>query len=93
LNSLVCVEEWMNFIYYSRFLISSCMKLDSVVLNVVVNTSYGLINITSSSSTVPLPSSFFCSLSLYKSWISLMLSSMYLFSYSLYVSNLLANIL
>ena len=55
----------------SKFLILFYMKLDfvvldNVVLDVVVDTSYSLIKITSSSSSF-LSSNIFCSLSLYKS--------------------------
>ena len=51
LNNLVCVRECINFMYYSKFLISSYMKLDlivldDVVLDVVANTLYGLISMT-----------------------------------------------
>ena len=62
----------MNFMCYSKFLISSYMKLDlvvldNVVLNVITNTLYCLISITSSSSTFLF--FFFCSLFLYNSCI------------------------
>ena len=62
----------MNFMCYSKFLISSYMKLDlvvldNVVLNVITNTLYYLISITSSSSTFLF--FFFCSLFLYNSCI------------------------
>jgi len=56
----------MNFMYYLRFLISSYIKLDLVI---VVDSSYGLINITSSSSILSLFNSFYSS-SLYNSCIS-----------------------
>ena len=76
MNNLVCVGEHMNFMYLSKFLILSYMKLDSVVLDdvvldVVINILYGLIKITSSFSAIPfLFDSLFCSLFLYNFWIS-----------------------
>ena len=71
MNNLVCVRECINFICLSKFLILFYIKLDSVildsvVLDVVVDTSYGLIKIISSSFSF-LSSDLFCSLSLYKS--------------------------
>jgi len=44
--NIVCVGECTNFICHSKFLISSCIKLNSVVLNMVVDILYSLINIT-----------------------------------------------
>jgi len=82
----------MNFMYFMRLLTSSFIKLDFVVDNVNSSTSYGLIKITSSSSTLPFLNFILCSSSLYRSYISQMLSSTYWFPCSLYVSNLSANI-
>ena len=85
----------MNFIYRSKLLISSYMKLVLVVLfvlDVVVVILYSLNNTTSLSTISCFLDFFLCSLSLYKSCISLMLSSMYLFPFPLYASNLSASI-
>ena len=71
MNILICIGEWINFIYHSKFLISSYMKLDLVVLDVIVDTLYGLINNPSLSFTLPLFDSFFYSISLYSSYIFL----------------------
>ena len=71
------------------------IKLDFIVVdNMDLDTLYGLIKITSLSSTTPsLFNSLFCSSSLYSSYISWMLSSTYLFPHLLYASNSSANIL
>ena len=71
MNICVYIGEQTNFIYFSKFTISLCMKLvlvvlDDVVPDVVVNALYGLISINSSSSTLSFFNSFFCSSSLHK---------------------------
>ena len=67
----------MTFMYFIRLSTLLSIKLDFVVNDVNSDTSYGLIKITSSSSTLSLFDSFFCSLSLYNSCISWILSFMY----------------
>ena len=83
----------MNFMYFIKLLTLSFMKLNFIVDDVDLDTLYGLINMTSSSSSLPSFDSLFCSTSLYNSCISQMLLSTYWFPHPLYVSNLLANIL
>ena len=60
----------MNFMYFIRLSTVSSMKLNFVVDDINLDISYGLIKITSSSSTLSLFDSFFCSISLYSSCIS-----------------------
>ena len=79
--------------YFIKFSTSSCMKLDFVIIDADVDTLYGLINITFSSSTSPFLDSNLHSSSLCESCISQILSFMYLFSHPLYLSNSSANIL
>jgi len=73
----------MNFIYLIRLLTSLFIKLD-VDNDVDSDTSYGLIRITFSFSTLSLIDSFSCSLFLYNSCISQILSSTYWFPFPLY---------
>ena len=76
---LVCVGIHMNFMYLLRFSTSLVMKLVCDIEDVVaIETSYGFISMTSSSSIFPFPFSF--SLSIYSSYISWIFSSMYLLS-------------
>ena len=84
----------MNFIYFIRLFTLLSMKLNVVVNDVNLDTLYGLIKITSSSSTTPPLFNFFiCSLFLYNSWIFQILLSTYWFPHSLYISNSSASIL
>ena len=90
MNNLVYDSVHMNFIHLKRFSTSSVMKL---VLDddIIVDISYGLTSITSSSSTTPFSSLFFSLI--YKSWISQIFSSTYLLPFPLYWSNSSASIL
>ena len=81
----------MNFIYLRRLLTSSSMKLELFV-DVDLETLYGLMSMTSSSSTLPL-FFFICFLFIYNSWIFYMFSSTYVLSLPLYLFSLSANIL
>ena len=85
----------MNFMYRSTLLISFYIKLVLVVLfilDMVVVILYSLNNTTSLSTISCFLDFLLCSLSLYKSCISLMLLFMYLFLFFLYASNLSASI-
>ena len=82
----------MNFMYLIRLLTSLFIKFDFD--NVIdSNILYGLIRITSSSSTLSLFDSFSCSSFLYNSCISQILLSTYWFPFPLYASSSSANIL
>ena len=81
----------MNFIYLRKLLTSSSMKLELFV-DVDLETLYGLMSMTSSSSTLPL-FFFICFLFIYNSWIFYMFSSTYVLFLSLYLFSLSANIL
>jgi len=70
-----CLSRRLNklYIYFRRLSISSSMKLE-LSIEIDSKTSYGLISITSSSSSFSLPFSY-CSSLLYRFWIFWMISS------------------